>query len=867
MNRPTIVKMTMITFLVLVGAYPAFAATVSLTIGAPATSASIGTAGENDWFSFVVSTSGTYKIETTAGTLSDNYMYLYGPGNQTTLIEEDDDDGVGNAAMIQRSLSTGTYYVKIRAFSSSGTGTYTIRVTSVSSGPMVTSFSINSGTSSTSSRSVTLNNTCSGSPTQYMASESSSFNGASWQTYSTAPSFTLSSGNGTKTVYFKVKNSSGQESASVSDTITLSEPPVTLNIGASATSASISTAGENDWFSFVVTTSGTYKIETTAGTLSDNYMYLYGPGNQTTLIEEDDDDGVGNAAMIQRSLSAGTYYVKIRAYSSSETGTYTIRVTAPPPPSIVTLTINAPATSASIGTAGENDWFSFVVTTSWPYKIETTAGTLSDNYMYLYGPGNQTTLIEEDDDDGVGNAAMISRTLSAGTYYVKIRAFSSSGTGTYTIRVTTNNSPVVTSFAINSGTSSTSSRSVTLNNTCTGSPTQYMASESSSFSGASWQTYSPSTAPAFTLSSGNGTKTVYFKVKNSSGQESASVSDTITLSETLPVTLTINASATSASISAAGELDWYSFVVTTSGTYSIETTAGTLTDTVIDLYGPGNQTTLIEEDDDDGVGYASMISRTLSAGTYYVKVRAYSTSRTGSYAIKVSGAVPLLTAVVNGFQSSVFSTLGTRYSQNQKDLAFLSGSLPIKAIASAGLAAYVDLDDYFEVTTEGQNGWVTVSVRGNGEVLTLGADIPLAIGIQTRQFGTSEMPLPDSPFGWEFTFFNFNANLPGWAASASGWSSVTGGIDGGIGFEPTVGLGIGANVFQFATPSVAIEVQRNTLNSILRDACVPGFSAINITTAFLVSLLNPDNTEIQGQTLYPQFRISNFRWPSDYTDN
>ena len=53
-----------------------------------------------------------------------------------------------------------------------------------------------------------------------MASESSSFTGASWQPYSTAPTFWLFSNNGPKTVYFKVKNASG-ESAVVSDTITL----------------------------------------------------------------------------------------------------------------------------------------------------------------------------------------------------------------------------------------------------------------------------------------------------------------------------------------------------------------------------------------------------------------------------------------------------------------------------------------------------------------------------------------------------------------------------------------------------------------------------------------------------------------------
>ncbi len=92
----------------------------------------------------------------------------------------------------------------------------------------VDSFSLNSGASSTTSRTVTLNNSCSGSPTHHMASESSSFTGASWQIYSTSPSFALSSGDGTKQVYFKVKNAA-VESSSTSDTITLNEdvPPPT----------------------------------------------------------------------------------------------------------------------------------------------------------------------------------------------------------------------------------------------------------------------------------------------------------------------------------------------------------------------------------------------------------------------------------------------------------------------------------------------------------------------------------------------------------------------------------------------------------------------------------------------------------------
>lgn len=84
--------------------------------------------------------------------------------------------------------------------------------------PMVTSFAINGGAETTMPLGVTLNNTCEGSPTEYMASEASDFAGATWQPYAAAPSFTLSFGVGTRTVYFKARNGIG-ESGVVSDTI------------------------------------------------------------------------------------------------------------------------------------------------------------------------------------------------------------------------------------------------------------------------------------------------------------------------------------------------------------------------------------------------------------------------------------------------------------------------------------------------------------------------------------------------------------------------------------------------------------------------------------------------------------------------
>jgi len=101
----------------------------------------------------------------------------------------------------------------------------------VTAPPEITSFAINNGDASTTSRTVTLNNTCENSPTHYMASESSDFSGASWQPYSTAPSFTITSpGDGTKWVYFKVKNDDGESPSGAGDTIELTTPPPSVNL-------------------------------------------------------------------------------------------------------------------------------------------------------------------------------------------------------------------------------------------------------------------------------------------------------------------------------------------------------------------------------------------------------------------------------------------------------------------------------------------------------------------------------------------------------------------------------------------------------------------------------------------------------------
>jgi hypothetical protein len=88
--------------------------------------AEIGEPGEEDLFHFEAEQSGKYLINTAGRT--DVVMRLYGPNSRSILIAEDDNNGIGKNAQIQRELLPGKYWVQIRhADRSSGTGSYTIK--------------------------------------------------------------------------------------------------------------------------------------------------------------------------------------------------------------------------------------------------------------------------------------------------------------------------------------------------------------------------------------------------------------------------------------------------------------------------------------------------------------------------------------------------------------------------------------------------------------------------------------------------------------------------------------------------------------------------------------------------------------------
>lgn len=214
-----------------------------------------------------------------------------------------------------------------------------------------------------------------------------------------------------------------------------------------ANQAAISTSTDNDYFR-IVTTGTTNNVFTLAGPSGVDYdMTIYNSGGTSIGTGT---SGSANETVTLNNQAAGTYYIRIYGYNGANSATcYTITATATPVSTGCASTYDVSTNGTSGGAAtipfntdikglispsGDNDYYRFTITTGGTATI--TLSTLPADYdMRLYS-SNGTTQLAISQNGGTSNET-ITRTYTAGTYYVRVYGYNNANNATncYTLRV------------------------------------------------------------------------------------------------------------------------------------------------------------------------------------------------------------------------------------------------------------------------------------------------------------------------------------------------------------------------------------------------------------------------------------------------
>lgn len=213
----------------------------------------------------------------------------------------------------------------------------------------------------------------------------------------------------------------------------------------------IGSAGDEDWIAVTLLAGVTYQIELLGadsenGTLRDPYLAIFDANG--LLIAENDDSGLGvDSNYIFRPDESGLYYVSASSFFASDTGTYTLSVTAPEDdfpgtlPTDNTLAIGESATG-EIQFDDDLDLFAVELVAGARYTIQVRGadaygGTLDDPFVSLLDAKGNT--VAADDDGGIGSTSRISYTATeTGTFYIEVDTDDEREYGTYTVSIVQN---------------------------------------------------------------------------------------------------------------------------------------------------------------------------------------------------------------------------------------------------------------------------------------------------------------------------------------------------------------------------------------------------------------------------------------------
>ncbi len=487
-------------------------------------------------------------------------------------------------------LTPGTiYYYRVKATAGTSYSSYSAEAnaTTLDTAPPTGSIVINNSASLTNNAAVTLNLSAQDDSGQVSSMRFSNDN-VTWSaiaSYATSTTWTLSSGDGSKTVYAKFMDNAGNWSIAYNDTIILdtTKPTGTISINSLAT--------------YVTTTSVTLTLSAT-------------DANGVSQMQFSNDNVTWSTAQTYAatkswSLTTGdgtkTVYVKFKDNAGNWSSVYsdtTILDTTKPTGTIsinslatyvtttsVTLTLSATDANGVSQMQFSNDnvtWSTaqtYAATKSWNLTTgdgtktvyvkfkdnagiwssvysDTTildtikpTGTISINSLATYVTTTSVTLtLSATDANGVSQmqfsndnvtwstaqtyAATKSWNLTTGdgtkTVYVKFKDNAGNWSSVYSDTTILDTIKPTGTISINSGSTYAISFTVTLN--LTAADANGVSQMQFSNDNVTWSTAQAyATTKSWTLTSGDGTKTVYAKFKDNAGNWSVSYSDTITL--------------------------------------------------------------------------------------------------------------------------------------------------------------------------------------------------------------------------------------------------------------------------------------------------------------------------------------------------
>lgn len=273
------------------------------------------------------------------------------------------------------------------------------------------SISINNAAVYTNSRSVTLSLSASDNfsgVSQMMISNSSTFQNASWESYATSKSWTLTSGDGTKTVYVVYEDGVGNASETYFDTIILdTTPPPAPTISSS------SHPDESKWYKNNDPVIGWTEPDDLSGI--SGYSHLMDRSSTTTPDETSEGEGRSKG---YGDIAEGTWYFHVRAADGvghwGETDHYRINVDTNPPevtlldyPTEIVIGDTARVAVTFTWIGSDPDGLTPVEELLYQYKLEGHPGyqdwsgwTLATTEIYTLPSGNYTFKVRARDEAG-----------------------------------------------------------------------------------------------------------------------------------------------------------------------------------------------------------------------------------------------------------------------------------------------------------------------------------------------------------------------------------------------------------------------------------------------------------------------------------